>query len=234
MRRPTRYPGPNKNDKGWDMGVRAAFAAMACAVLAACASDQDLEEPLIPIGDFRMGFNITAANEAIVGPFSREASEAELEEALNEAVERRLARYDGNGLYHVGARIEGYVLAIPGVPLVANPRSVMIIALQVWDDATQEKLTEEPVQIVAFEGLGNNVPLVPSGLVNTRDEQLDNLVRFAAREIEDFLRENEETWFAKKPGRTRTTFDRSARDRNGALIAEVQAGDTGAQLPASP
>ncbi len=216
------------------MGVRAAFAAMACAILAACASDKDLQEPVVPIGDFRMGFNITTANDALAGPFSRVASEAQLEEALHEAVERRLARYDGRGLYHVGARIEGYILAVPGVPLVANPRSVMIIALQVWDDATQEKLTEEPVQIVAFEGLGTGVPLVPSGLVNSREDQLDNLVRSAAREIEDFLRENEAAWFAEKPGRARVPFDRTARDRNGGLLAEVAAGDTGAVLPSGP
>ena len=183
-----------------------ALATTAVLGLAACSSPPDLSQPVDPIGDFRMGHNIVVARDTTVGPMSREATEEELEADIRAALEERLRRYNGDGLYHVGVRVEAYVLAQPGIPLVLAPRSVLLLALNIWDNETQKKINEEPIRITAFEGANTGVPLIPSGFVKSKEEQLRNLSISAAQEIEELLRENEETWFGPKPGRTRVEF----------------------------
>jgi len=186
--------------------LRRAFAAASVLILSACASPPDLSQPADPIGDFRMGHNIVVARDTMMGPLSREATEEELEAGLRAAIEERLRRYDGDGLYHVGVRVEAYVLAQPGIPIVLSPRSILLLALNIWDNQTQERINEEPIRITAFEGANTGVPFIPSGLVKSKEEQLRNLSISAAQEIEELLRENEETWFAPKPGRERVAF----------------------------
>ena len=205
------------------MGARLVLSALALALSVGCAAKDPDEEPFQPMGDFRLGFNIVSANEVTQGPFSRDATEEELAATVREDLEKRLARYNGDGLYHVGARIEGYVLAQTGIPLVATPRSIMVLAVQVWDDATQEKLTETPARIIAFEGIDSGPPLVGSGLLKSRETQLANLSRNAAYQIEQLLRRNEETWFGPKEARTRIPFDRASRGPDGRLLEKVDA-----------
>lgn len=188
------------------MTMTRALAAAGLLALAACANAPDLSQPVEPIGDFRLGHNIVVARDTTMGPMSREATEAELETALRAALEERLRRYDGDGLYHVGVRVEAYVLAQPGIPLVLAPRSVLLLALNIWDNETQERINEEPIRVTAFEGANTGVPLIPSGLVKSKEQQLRNLSISAAQEIEELLRENEATWFAPKPGRERVPF----------------------------
>ena len=93
------------------MLARAIAATAAFTLLASCAYRPDLSQPVDPIGDFRLGHLVVLANDTTMGPFSREASTVELETALSAALEERLRRYDGDGLYHIGVRIEAYVLA---------------------------------------------------------------------------------------------------------------------------
>lgn len=188
------------------MTLRRAFAAASLLILSACASPPDLSQPVDPIGDFRMGHNIVVARDTVMGPLSREASEEELEAEVRAAIEERLRRYDGEGLYHVGVRVEAYVLAQPGIPIVLSPRSILLLALNIWDNQTQERINEDPIRITAFEGANTGVPFIPSGLVKSKEEQLRNLSISAAQEIEELLRENEEAWFAPKPGRERVAF----------------------------
>ncbi len=183
-----------------------ALATTAVLALGACSNPPDLSQPVDPIGDFRMGHNIVVARDTTIGPMSREATEEELEAEIRAALEERLRRYNGDGLYHVGVRVEAYVLAQPGIPLVLAPRSVLLLALNIWDNETQQKINEEPIRITAFEGANTGVPLIPSGFVKSKEEQLRNLSISAAQEIEELLRENEETWFAPKPGRARVEF----------------------------
>jgi len=185
---------------------RVLAATVALLALAACANRADLTEAVEPIGDFRLGHNVVLATGTTEGPLSRDASEEELETALRTEIEQRLRRYDGDGLYHIGVRIEAFVLAQPGIPIVLSPRSIMLLAVNIWDNETRERLNDDVIRITAFEGANTGVPFLPSGLVKSREQQLENLAISAAQELEELLRENEETWFAPKPGRTRVEF----------------------------
>ena len=187
-----------------------ALVLLSALALAACSNRPDLSQPVDPIGDFRLGHNVVVARDNTIGPMSREATDEELETALRSTIEERLRRYDGDGLYHIGVRVEGYVLAMPGIPLVLAPRSVFLLAFNIWDNETRERLNEEPIRITAFEGVNTGVPFMPSGLVKSKEQQLENLSVSAAQEIEKLLRENEATWFAPKPGRTRVEFSPAA------------------------
>jgi len=208
--------------------VRRALVTVSLLGLAACASPPDLSQPVEPIGDFRLGHNIVVARDTTMGPLSREATEAELEAEIRAAIEERLRRYDGDGLYHVGVRVEAYILAQPGIPIVLSPRSVLLLALNIWDNETQERINEEPIRITAFEGANTGVPLVPSGLMKSKEEQLRNLSISAALEIEQLLQENAETWFAPKPGRERVEFAPGETAPPEAAVPEAPASPTDA------
>jgi len=188
------------------MPVPRVLAASALVLLSACANRADLTQAVEPIGDFRLGHNVVVAKDTTEGPFSRNAEEAELEAALRDEIELRLRRYDGDGLYHLGVRIEAFVLAQPGIPVVFSPQSVLLLAVNIWDNDTRERLNEEVIRITAFEGANTGVPFIPSGLVKSREQQLENLTISAAQQIERLLRENESTWFAPKPDRVRVDF----------------------------
>lgn len=188
------------------MPAARALAAAALLTLAACANRADLNEPVVPIGDFRLGHNVVIAKDTTEGPFSRDATEQELEAALSSEIEQRLRRYDGDGLYHIGVRIEAYVLGQPGIPILLSPQSVLLLAVNIWDNETRERLNPEPIRITALEALNTRVPLLSSGLVNSREKQLENLSISAALQIEQLLREHEDDWFAPKPDRVRVEF----------------------------
>ncbi|MGR3758297.1 MAG: hypothetical protein ACU0AT_13825 [Tranquillimonas sp.] len=189
--------------------LRRLAALLSLTVLAACANT-DPQGPLLPIGDFRLGHNIVIADQATKGPFSRQATPEELSQSLAGAIEERLGRYDGNGLYHLGISIGGYVLAQPGLPVVYTPKSVMIFDVNVYDNTTQQKLNDKPHRITAFEGLQNAAPIVGSGLTRGKDEQLANLSREGARLIQEWLASHKDDWFEPIPGDGKTPFDREA------------------------
>lgn len=173
------------------------------AALAGCAADRDLSGPPPDLGAFLLGHNIVVAPKMQKVPISREATKEEWIEALTQSIDDRFGRYEGTQLYHFGISVEGYALAPPGVPLVATPKSALVINLTVWDDAAQRILNEggEPKQLLIIEDLGS-APIIGSGLANTREEQLEALAFNAAREIEKWLlrKHREEGWFAPRPG----------------------------------
>lgn len=170
-------------------------------VLAGCGGAQeDLAFKPEPLGDFRLGFAIVVANDVTRGPGSREIEAEALTTAVQSAVEERFSRFEGDRFYHIALRIEAYILAAPGIPIIYSPRSLMLSAMTVFDDATQTKLNEEAIRVTAFEGIETGVPLIPSGMLKTREEQLENLAISTAREIERILREREEDWFALSLG----------------------------------
>jgi len=179
----------------------------ALLLLAAACTNIDPNGPLVPLGDFRLGHNVVRAIDVQKGPFSRDATEDELTKALTAAVEERFIRYDGDGLYHFGISIGGYVLAQPGLPVVYTPKSVMIFDINIYDNATGLKLTDKPHRITAFEGLENSAPIVGSGIARGKDEQLANLAREGARLIQDWLAKTPE-WYVPDPDTPRTPFDR--------------------------
>lgn len=187
--------------------IRNCLTLAFCLLLAACAAEtDDMSQPPEPLGQFRLGHNIAIADNVTKGPFSRAFTEAELEASLQNAVAKRLRRYDGDGLYHLGIVIGGIVLAQPGIPIVYAPQSVMIIDVTVYDNSTRKKLNDEPFRIFAGEGLKNSVPFLGSGLVRPADVQLENLSVSAALQIENWLRDNPE-WFAQRPGQVRVPYD---------------------------
>lgn len=159
----------------------------------ACSPVADLEEAVVPIGDFSLGFAVPrVAEEVTKGPVSRDATADEWKDALKPAFETRFRRFEGERVYHIGVSVEGYVLARVGVPLVASPKSVLIFNVFVIDDETREVLTEEPEQLTVVETFGAG-SLISSGLANTKEEQLQDLAQAAAKATEKWLRQ--QVWF---------------------------------------
>ena len=167
-------------------------------LLGACASQEDLSKPPAPMGDFLLGHNIIVADAAQQGPLSRKADPDDWEAALKKAIDARLGKYDGDHYFHIGTHVDAYVLAVPGVPFVATPKSVLIISVNVWDDRTGQKLTAEPKQLTVFERSEKSTFIIGSGLRNSKAAQMRNLSRNAARVIQKYLLENPE-WFGLPP-----------------------------------
>lgn len=202
---------------------RAILALLGGVLLAACTTTpEDLSVSPVPLGDFRLGHNIAIADNVVLGPFSRELTEQQLETELQNAVAKRLRRYDGDGLYHLGIVMGGLVLAQPGIPVVYAPKSVMILDVSVFDNVTQQRLNPEAKRIQVGEGFRNMVPILGSGLVREADVQLANLAENAAREIEAWLQENPE-WFIPKPERARVPFTLSTPAPPVVTAPEVEA-----------
>ncbi|WP_172298235.1 hypothetical protein [Pseudoruegeria sp. HB172150] len=165
----------------------------AVLLLAACDPKADLEEPPADLGPFKLGHNIVVARDPTVGPLSRTATEEEWKAVFEAAVDDRFGRYDGNRLYHLGISVDGYVLAMPGVPVVASPKSVLIFTVTAWDDALGRKLNEEAEQLTVLESLSGDT-FVGSGLTLSKEEQMANLSASAAKAIEKWLLRHPE-WF---------------------------------------
>lgn len=171
------------------------LAALALAgFLAACSSSGAvLEEPLTELGDFRLCYNIVTTNDAVQGPFSREADLDVFADSIRDQIDRRFGRYEGTRLYHVAIHIDAYVLAMPGVPLVASPRSALILSVNLWDDALGRPLNEEPKQLTVLESAGG-ATVLGSGLTQTAEQQMQQLSENAALAIENWMLENPD-WF---------------------------------------
>lgn len=171
----------------------ARLAAVAALVLVAACAQEDLTAPPPDIGDFRLGYNIVVAKNAQpVGP-SRQATPEEWEAVLKEEVGKRLGRYEGEKLYHIGIGVDAYALAIPGIPLVLKPKSVLAITVSIWDDAAGVKVNSEPKKFTVFER-GSEKTFIGSGLTQTKEEQMTNLSANAARQIMKWIEENK-AWF---------------------------------------
>lgn len=176
--------------------LRRLCLCLALMGLAACAGTGGENAPRPDLGDFRLGHNIVVAPNLVQGPFSREASAEEWIEAMTTAIDRRFSGYEGTRLYHLGISVDGYVLALPGVPVVAAPKSVLLVQVTVWDDAKARKLNPQPKRFTVLEELSGDT-MVGSGHTRTREEQMETLVRNAARQIEAWLATQKRTqdWF---------------------------------------
>jgi hypothetical protein len=176
--------------------VRIACALLLAGVVAACNGAADLGDPAVPLGDFSLEHNIVVAPKVQKVPLGRALDTEVMTKLLKEAVSERFDRYDGDRLYHFGISIESYFLAPPGVPIVAAPKSAMIIRITVWDDAKNKKLTPKAHQITVIESFDQG-PLVGSGYTNSAKEQFKNLSQNAVKQIENYLvkKNAEEGWF---------------------------------------
>lgn len=173
------------------------FMALAAVVLlSACTNANDLDETPVYLGNFSLGHNVAVAPNLTKGPASRDATEEEWVAAMKDAIDERFSRYDGEKLYHLGISIEGYVLAISGVPVVASPKSALIIRVTAWDDAAGQKLNENPKQITVVEDISTKT-IFGSGFTQSKEVQMKNLSRNAAKLIQNWLvRENAKNgWF---------------------------------------
>ncbi len=179
---------------------RTVFLFFALAFAVACTNSNDLDKGPVPLGNFSLGHNVVVAPKLTKGPASREADKDQFIKVMQEAIDERFGRYEGDKLYHFGISLEGYVLAQPGIPLVASPKSILIINLTVWDDAAGKKLNEKVEQITVIESFSGG-SLVGSGYTQSAEEQMQGLTRNAAKQIQNYLvRQNyEEGWFKDKP-----------------------------------
>lgn len=177
-----------------------AFSALflSLAVLAGCGAN-DLDEAPVPLGDFALGLNVVFADNVKKIPISREATVEELETAMKKAIEERFGRYQGTKLYNFGISVDTYALAPPGIPLIASPKSALVVTATLWDDAAQAKLNEEGKQFTVFEGTSAESAVLGSGLTRTKEEQLERLTRNAAKEIERWMVQNP-AWFGLTDG----------------------------------
>ena len=169
--------------------IRKFFLMAALSALAACSLPADVNEPAVAMGNFLLGHNIVVVNEPEILPFSRTASDEEWKDAFTAAIDRRFGSYDGEKFYHIGVKIDGYALALPGVPVVFTPKSVLVITVSLWDDAAGEKLNEEEKALTIFEGVSGET-LVSSGLTQTKEQQMIKLSDNAAKAIQDWILEN--------------------------------------------
>lgn len=163
------------------------------AVLVGCGATPIDESTREDLGNFDLAHNIVVATTATVGPLSRKVEPDVWKKYLTDAIDARLRRYDGDKLYHLGTSIDGYVLAVPGIPVVASPKSVLIIGVTLWNDREQRKINEEPEQFTVFESLSGETA-ISSGLTQSKEQQMENLSRNAAYQIEQWLAENPQ-WF---------------------------------------
>lgn len=166
------------------------------SLLAACEGN-DLKKPPVPLGDFVMGLNIAVADNAQVPGISRTVTAEEWKAALEKAMADRFGRYEGSRIYNFGMSIDGYVLAPPGVPVVASPRSALIMTVYVYDDATQTLLNPGGKQLTMVEGISPE-SFIGSGITQTKEQQLARMAYRGALAVQNYLLENPE-WFGLPP-----------------------------------
>lgn len=177
--------------------IRKFFPVAMLLAIAACSAPANVDAPQLPMGDFRLGHNIVVVNDPEEMPFSRDASDEELKQAMTEAMAERFGEYEGEKLYHLGVKIEAFALAIPGVPVLFTPKSVLVLAVNIWDDALGEKLTEDAMSFTVFESPTAET-MVSSGLTQNKEQQLKILTENAAKAIQDWILENPE-WVGLPP-----------------------------------
>lgn len=179
------------------MSVRRPALLLSFALALAACGQSDLADPPVPLGDFALGLNIVVADKVEMVPISRKATPDEWETAMKKAVADRFGRYEGTKLYNIGISVDGYALAPPGIPVVAAPKSVLVVTANIWDDAAGKKLNVEGRQFTVFESLSGDT-VIGTGLTRTKQQQMDALSYNAAKKVETWLLENPE-WIGLPP-----------------------------------
>lgn len=200
------------------------------AALAAC-SRASIDEAPAPLGDFVLGHNIVVTDNMQKVPISRDATGAEWEAAMKKAIDDRFGqkRHPGNRIYNMGISVDGFALAPPGIPVVAAPKSVLVITANIWDDGLRKKLNAEGKQFTVFEEL-SGASIVGTGITRSREKQMEVLSANAARKVEDWLLEHPE-WFGMTPdeqaaqlraiGRSLPASTKAAQERNAEAAAKT-------------
>ena len=190
--------------------IRALPAVAALLVLVACDAN-DAGEPPRPMGNFALGLNIVVPETAQTIPISRQATPEEWKTKMTAAMDERFGSYSGDKLFDFGISIDGYLLAPPGVPLVASPRSALIITVNVWDDANQELLVKGGKRMTILEGVSPDT-VIGSGWTQNKHAQMKKLAFNAAKAVQDYMLDHPE-WLGlppiqtPSPARTNATVD---------------------------
>ncbi|MDO9637224.1 MAG: hypothetical protein Q7J44_01625 [Pseudotabrizicola sp.] len=177
-------------------GPRLFGIGLCLTLLLGCAKN-DLADPPVPLGDFALGLNIVVTDKTEKVPISRNATGEEWQSAMKKAVDARFGRYQGTKLYNIGISVDGYALAPPGIPVVAAPKSILVITANIWDDAAGQKLNADGKQITVFESLSGET-VIGTGLTRNKQEQMDALSYNAVKRVEEWLLQNPE-WFGLPP-----------------------------------
>ncbi len=170
------------------------------AALGACTQTLVDEAPE-DLGAFKLRVNYAFAEKAVQGPVSRDATPQEWADAIQQAVDIRLGRYQGTQEYDIGISLEGYMLAPPGIPVIYNPKSTAIVLVNVYDVGKKEFLAKGK-QFQVLEDTTSDSAVVGSGNSRTRDEQMSGLALKIADRVEEWLAEEhmKNGWFAPRPG----------------------------------
>ena len=190
--------------------ARALAGLIGLVLLSACSVPDPSTQALVPMGDFALGTNAVVAVDPKKGPLSRSVDVEEFKAILEDEMERRFRRYEGDRVFHMGTAIEGYVVAAPGIPLVLSPKSILIVRFTLYadelgPDGKPVKLNPETKLVTVFESFGAGA-IVGSGYTQSPEEQMRMLSRNAARAIQRYMLENPE-WF----GMTEAEAERSTR-----------------------
>jgi hypothetical protein len=164
----------------------------ALALLSACTSDIDPSVERSGLGDFNLDRLVVIVDDPTSSIVSRSASDDQLRKAVTDAVDARLRRFQGDGSYSIGIKVQGYVLAPPGIPVLFAPRSTLFLSVNAYDDVPS-RLNVDTRNLTIWEDAGGDT-VIGSGYSQTAQEQLDEMASNAAIEIELWLRENED-WF---------------------------------------
>ena len=202
--------------------ARRMAALAALALLSACGVADPATQAAVPMGNFALGTNAVVAVDPKKGPLSRTVDVAAFKSILEDEMDRRFARYEGDRVFHMGTAIEGYVVAAPGIPLVLAPKSILIVRFTLYadelgPDGKPVKLNPETKLITVFESFGAGA-IVGSGYTQTPEEQMRVLSRNAALAIQRYMLENPE-WF----GMTAAEAERSTRMLGRKSAAETRA-----------
>ena len=197
--------------------IQSLLLVASLGLLAACDGTSDLNKPPVPLGDFALGLNIVVPETAQTVPISRQATPEQWKTAMTKAMADRFGRYDGTKLYNFGISIDGYELAPPGIPIIASPRSALIITVNIWDDASQKQLNPGGKRLTLVEGVSPEA-MIGSGWTQTKQQQLDKMSYKAALAVQNYLLDNPE-WFGLPPKGT---------------VASVAAVDDSPALPVPP
>lgn len=194
---------------------RACAAGLALLSLFACDA-HDAGEPPRPMGNFAMGLNIVVADHAQTVPISRQATAEQWKTVMTQAMQDRFGTYSGDKLFDFGVSIDGYMLAPPGIPVVASPHSAVIFTVNVWDDAKNEILVPGGKRLTYVEGISTE-SVVGSGWTQNKDQQMKKLAFNAAKAVQDYMLAHPE-WLGlppiKVPSPARTNASAAAAKPN--------------------
>lgn len=174
--------------------------ALVTVTLMACSgAGKNVPAPdQVSMGNFALGHLAVVVEKPKQGPFSRNATDEELKAALEAGLQRRFGGYQGSKFYHVGVKLDLYALAVPGVPIVFSPQSVMVVTVSFWDDAKGKRLSEDGGKgMIVFERLTGET-LISSGLTQSKQQQMRNLADNVAFKIQEWILENPQ-WIGLPP-----------------------------------